>query len=92
MSATEGPPAPTEKPGCMVRAFIIVLPLGLAFMVPLSLWIYYQKKHQPEAATSQYAAMLTKMRSEEGKGLGLGRRRRGGIVARRPRGAGACVP
>jgi hypothetical protein len=44
----------------MVRAFIIVLPIGLAFMVPLSLWIYYQKKHQPEAATSQYAAMLRK--------------------------------
>jgi hypothetical protein len=44
----------------MVRAFIIILPLGLSFMVPLSLWIYYQKKHQPEAATSQYAAMLRK--------------------------------
>jgi hypothetical protein len=58
-STDEHPPAP-QKAGCMVRAFIIALPIGLAFMVPLSLWIYYQKKHQPEAAISQYAAMLRK--------------------------------
>jgi hypothetical protein len=51
---------PAQKAGCMVRTFIIVLPLGLSFMVPLSLWIYYQKKHQPAPATSQYAAMLRK--------------------------------
>jgi hypothetical protein len=51
---------PAQKAGCMVRAFLIVLPLGLSFMVPLSLWIYYQKKHQPAPATSQYAAMLRK--------------------------------
>jgi hypothetical protein len=51
---------PAQKAGCMVRTFIIILPLGLSFMVPLSLWIYYQKKHQPAPATSQYAAMLRK--------------------------------
>ncbi len=60
MSATEEPPAPTEKTGCMVRAFLMALPIGLAFMVPLSLLIYYQKKHQPPPATSEYAAMLRK--------------------------------
>lgn len=47
-----------QKPGILVRAFLIVLPLGLAFMVPLSLWIYYQKKYAPAPAASQYAAML----------------------------------
>jgi hypothetical protein len=51
---------PPQKAGCLVRAFILVLPLGLSFMVPLSLWIYYQKKHHPAPATSQYAAMLRK--------------------------------
>lgn len=48
----------TQKPGLAVRAFLIVLPVGLAFMVPISLWIYYQKKHQPAPAASQYAVML----------------------------------
>ncbi|MFZ4766935.1 MAG: hypothetical protein ACOYMN_18435 [Roseimicrobium sp.] len=47
-----------EKPGLFVRAFIIVLPLGLALMVPVSLWIYYKRKYQPEPAASQYSAML----------------------------------
>lgn len=51
---------PAQKAGCMVRTFIIILPLGLSFMVPMSLWIYYKKKHQPAPATSQYAAMLRK--------------------------------
>jgi hypothetical protein len=60
MSAEENSSAPTQKPGCAVRAFLIVLPVGLAFMVPLSLWIYYQKKHRPAPATSQYAALLRK--------------------------------
>ncbi|RBP47801.1 hypothetical protein DES53_101601 [Roseimicrobium gellanilyticum] len=47
------------KAGCVVRAFIIALPLGLAFMIPLSLWIYYQKKYaKEEAATSHLASML----------------------------------
>lgn len=58
MSAEEDSTSPTQKPGCLVRGFLIVLPVGLAFMVPLSLWIYYQKKHRPPPATSQYAAML----------------------------------
>lgn len=58
MSDTEDTASAPMKPGGIVRAFLIVLPLGLAFMVPLSLWIYYQKKHQPEPAASQYAAML----------------------------------
>ncbi len=49
--------SPAEKPGWLVRAFIILLPLGLAFMVPVSLVIYYQKKHE-EPAASQYAVML----------------------------------
>ena len=55
MSELEAPP---QKPGIMVRAFLIVLPVGLAFMVPISLWIYYQKKYAIAPATSQYAAML----------------------------------
>jgi hypothetical protein len=46
------------KAGCVVRAFIIALPLGLAFMVPLSLWIYYQKKYAKEEAASHLAPML----------------------------------
>jgi hypothetical protein len=54
------PTPPAQKAGCMVRAVLIALPLGLSFMVPLSLWIYYKKKHQPAPATSQYAAMLRK--------------------------------
>jgi hypothetical protein len=58
MNGTEEPSPPTEKPGCIVRAFIVALPLGLAFMVPLSLLIYYQKKHEPAPATSPYAALL----------------------------------
>lgn len=57
------PPSPeaTEQPvkaGCVVRAFIIALPLGLAFMVPLSLYIYYQKKYGPQEAASHLAPML----------------------------------
>ena len=46
------------KPGLAVRLFLIVLPVGLAFMVPISLWIYYQKKNAPPPAASQYAAIL----------------------------------
>lgn len=52
--ATEQP----AKAGCVVRAFIIALPLGLAFMVPLSLYIYYQKKYAPQEAASHLAPML----------------------------------
>lgn len=59
-SETTDPSAPVERPTIWVRAFIMVLPIGLAFMVPLSLWIYYQRKYQPEAAASQYAVMLRK--------------------------------
>lgn len=54
-------PEATEQPakaGCVVKAFIIALPLGLAFMVPLSLWIYYQKKYAPQEAASRLAPML----------------------------------
>jgi hypothetical protein len=58
MSEAEDPATPAQKPGLAVRAFLIVLPVGLAFMVPISLWIYYKKKYQPEPATSQYAAVL----------------------------------
>lgn len=46
------------RPSMVVRAFLIVLPVGLAFMVPVSLWVYYQKKYAPPPAASQYAAML----------------------------------
>lgn len=46
------------KSGCVVRAFIVALPVALAFMIPLSLWIYYQKKHRPEPSTSQLAPIL----------------------------------
>ena len=53
-------PPPPSRPGFMVRAFLIALPVGLAFMVPVSLWIYYQKKHRPAPATSQYASILRK--------------------------------
>jgi hypothetical protein len=60
MNASEEPANPEQKAGCLIRAFLIALPVGLGFMVPLSLWIYYQKKHQPVASTSQYAAMLRK--------------------------------
>jgi hypothetical protein len=55
------PPESTEPPakaGCLVRAFIIILPLGLAFMVPMSLWVYYQKKYAPKEAASRLAPML----------------------------------
>ena len=52
------PEITTQRPGILVRALLIVLPVGLAFMVPLSLWIYYQKKYAPAPATSKYAAML----------------------------------
>jgi hypothetical protein len=41
-----------------VRAFLIILPLGLAFMVPVSLWVYYQKKYAAEEAASPLAPML----------------------------------
>lgn len=58
MNETEDQAPPTPKPGILVRAFLIVLPVGLSFMVPLSLWIYYQKKNQPAPATSEFAAML----------------------------------
>lgn len=60
MSDLPDSPPSRQRPGCMVRAFLLVLPLGLAFMVPLSLWIYYEKKHRPAPATSQYAVMLRK--------------------------------
>ncbi len=61
MSTDATPPASPETPakaGCIVRAFIIILPLGLAFMVPMSLWIYYQRKYAPEEAASHLAPML----------------------------------
>ena len=58
MNETESTESPPQKAGCTVRAFLIVLPVGLAFMVPISLWIYYQKKYKPAPATSQYAALL----------------------------------
>lgn len=56
-------PSPSEtqepvKPAPIVRLFIILLPVGLAFMVPISLWIYYQKKNQTGEATSEFASML----------------------------------
>src|SRR4051794_25919208 len=60
MSTTGQPAAPEQRAGYLIRALLIALPIGLGFMIPLSLWIYYQKKHQPVAATSQYAAMLRK--------------------------------
>jgi hypothetical protein len=60
MNDSEPTAKPEQKAGCLIRAFLIALPVGLGFMVPLSLWIYYQKKHQPVAATSQYASMLRK--------------------------------
>jgi hypothetical protein len=60
MNETQDPSTHSSKPGRMVRAFLIALPVGLAFMVPISLWIYYQKKHRPQPATSQYAPMLRK--------------------------------
>ena len=53
----DGPQEPV-KPGMAVRLFLIVLPVGLAFMVPISLWIYYQKKYAPPPAASQFAVML----------------------------------
>jgi hypothetical protein len=61
MSTDATPPESTEPPvraSFMVRAFLIVLPLGLAFMVPMSLWVYYKKKHAPEEAASRLAPML----------------------------------
>jgi hypothetical protein len=48
----------SAKAGRAVRAFIIILPVGLAFMVPISLWIYYQKKHAAEESASHLAPML----------------------------------
>jgi hypothetical protein len=60
MNEPQDTSAPPHKPGFMVRAFLIGLPVGLAFMVPISLWIYYQKKHRPAPATSQYAPILRK--------------------------------
>lgn len=60
MNEAVDPLLPVEKPTIWVRAFLIGLPLCLAFMVPLSLVIYYQRKHQPEPAASQFAAMLRK--------------------------------
>jgi hypothetical protein len=53
-------PDPAPKPSSLVRIFLIVLPVGLAFMVPISLWIYYKKKYGPKPVLSQYAAMLRK--------------------------------
>lgn len=50
-------PSPARA-GRAVRAFIIILPIGLAFMVPISLWVYYQRKHAAEEATSRLAPML----------------------------------
>jgi len=60
MNQTTTPDSPPQKAGIMVRLFLIALPVGLAFMVPLSLWIYYQKKHRPAPTTSQFAAILRK--------------------------------
>lgn len=65
MNDTQEPSPPVEKPAVLVRAFLIILPIGLAFMVPLSLWIYYQKKYQPAPATSEYAAILQRDLNEE---------------------------
>lgn len=59
---SEAPEAPSSdasaRPGCAVRAFLIILPFGLAFMVPISLWVYYQKKHAAQKTTSHLAPML----------------------------------
>ena len=52
------PTVAAEKPGWLVRAFLIILPVGLAFMVPVSLVIYYQKKHEDTPEASKYASML----------------------------------
>jgi hypothetical protein len=54
-------PGSSESPakaGCAVRAFLIILPLGLAFMVPTSLWVYYQRKHTAGESASRLAPML----------------------------------
>ncbi len=46
------------RPSPLIKAFLILLPLALAFMVPLSLMVYYRKKHQPAAATAEFASLL----------------------------------
>lgn len=56
--APQTPDPAAAKPGWLVRAFLIILPVGLAFMVPVSLVIYYQKKHEDKPEASQYASML----------------------------------
>lgn len=58
MSEADEPQTSTEKPSVLIRGFLIVLPIGLALMVPISMIVYQWRKHRPEPATVEYAAAL----------------------------------
>lgn len=60
MNDTQDPSTEAPKASPFVRLFLIALPVGLAFMVPISLWIYYVKKYGPKPVISEYAVVLRK--------------------------------